>query len=268
MGIMVSVLAFRLSVAEDFRIVSEVFAGDSTSSPISHNLTLFSERLICDFLMSDDLIPQPKEVTIFDTQQKRFVLLDMDRKVRTEISDLQIQKLVDTLAHETQANEKSKFLISDNFTEETDWGEGSFRMSSPNITYHFKGAQPRESAILPAYFEFLDYFTKLNATDPRKLPPFPRMMLNQKIKQLGWLPSEVRISTKPNEFFREGWEACSTHCLTMGLTSRDKELLANAKRDWMQFRLVELTEYRQLSGSLAERQAKNVQNQQPGSQNR
>jgi hypothetical protein len=238
----------NLGVAEDFRIVSEVFVGDS-STPVSHNLTLFSDRLICDLLLSDELIPQPKEVTLFDSQRKRFILLDMQRKVRTEISDLQLNKLVETLAYETQLNEKSKFLISDLFTDEVDWNEGTVRLSGPNIAYQFKGSQPKDVLVLSYYFEFLDNFTKLNATDPRKIPPFPRMQLNQKIKQLGWLPSEVRVNLKANEFFREEVDACSKHVLTMGLTSRDKELLANAKRDWLQFKLVELTEYRQLGGN-------------------
>lgn len=231
--------------AQEFRITSEVYVGDSKTA-LTNNLTLFSDQLICDFLMSDEVNPRPLEVAIYDLRQKRFVLLDMNRKVRTEISDLQLDKLVDNLAQETQANERSKFLIADNFTDETDWANNSLRLKSDNMEYYFQGNQPQEPAMLPQYFSFLDNFTRLNATDPQKLPPFPRMKLNQRIKQLGWVPNEIQVTLKANEFFRETVEARSKHTLTPGLTSRDKELIAHAKRDWQSFPAQELPEFRQV----------------------
>jgi hypothetical protein len=222
--------------------------GDSTAI-YSSNLTLFSEQLICDFQMSDEVAPQPLEVVIYDSRQKSFVLLDMKRKVRTEISDLQIEKLVENLANETQKNEASKFLMSETFVEETDWANGTLTLKGENMEYFIRGNQPDDTAFLPQYFSFLDNFTKLNATDPRKIPPFPRMKLNQRIKQLGWVPVEVRVTLKANQFFRENREAQSKHTLTGGLTRGDRELISNAKRDWQAFKVVELTEFREVQAN-------------------
>jgi hypothetical protein len=239
------------AAAQEFRIASEVYMGES-KTPLTSNLTLFSDQLICDFLMSDEVNPKPLEVVIFDMRLKQFVLLNMSRKVRTEISDLQLNKLLENLAHETQVNERSKFLISDSFAEETDWANNTLRLKSDNIEYFFQGNQPSEPAILPQYFAFLDNFTRLNATDPRKLPPFPRMKLNQRIKQLGWIPSEIQVTLRSNEFFRETVDARSKHTLNLGLTSKDKELIASAKRDWQSFPAQELPEFRQLRVGIAE----------------
>lgn len=244
-GLSLALLGSQYCFAQEFRITSDVYIGDS-KAVLSSNLTLFSDSLICDFLMSDEVVPQPLEVVLYDTRQKRFVLLDLERRVRTEISDLQIEKLVENLAGETQKNEASKFLISETFVEETDWTNGTLSLKGDNMEYFFRGFQPEDPAFLPQYFSFLDNFTKLNATDPRKMPPFPRMKLNQRIKQLGWVPSEVRVTLKANQFFREDLEAQSKHTLTAGLTRGDRELITRAKRDWQGFKAVELTEFRQV----------------------
>ncbi len=233
------------ATAQDFRIDSEVYLAD-VKKPVSHSITLFSERLIVDFLMSEDDDLKAVEVVIFDSQQRRLVLLDMDRKIRTEITDLQLEKVVESLSRELQNNDATRFLTADSWVHDTDWSSNTVTMTSPNIVYQFRGTQPDNAAILPRYVEFLDNFTKLNATDPRKLPPFPRMKLNQKIKQLGWIPSEVRVTVKANDFVKEEIDARSKHRVTPGLSGSDKEWIANAKRDWVQLKEVDLKEYRGL----------------------
>lgn len=254
-GLLIVGLGANIGYAQEFRVTSDVYVSDTSgdsSKILTSNLTLFSEPLICDFLMSDDVAPQPLEIAIYDTRQKTFVLLDMNRKIRTEISDLQIEKLVENLASETQKNEASKFLITEKLVEETDWTNGTLSLKGDNMEYFFRGSQPDEPALLPQYFSFLDNFTKLNATDPKKLPPFPRMKLNQRIKQLGWVPSEVCVTLKANQFFRENLEAHSKHVVTVGLTRKDRELIAKAKRDWQTFKLVELTDFRQVHSNSSE----------------
>jgi hypothetical protein len=232
--------------SQEFRIQSQVYTSESTL-PVSHNLTLFSEKLICDFRMTEEVDAKPQESIVYDPRQRLFVLLDPQRKVRVEIPDIQLLKLVDGMRRETLQNDRAKFLINDTFEEDTEWSDGWVTLTSPNLTYRFKGEQPAEVSILPRYFDFLDSFTRLNASDPTKIPPFPRMRLNQTIKKLGWIPTEVQISTEPNGFFRQPINANSKHVLTSGLTTRDQELIADAKRQWVQFSAVDLAEYRGIS---------------------
>ena len=231
------------SIAQEFRMVSQIYQAESTM-PISQNETLFADKIICDFLMSNDADPQPIEVIIYEPHEHLLVLLDRQRKIRVEIPDFQVLRMVDGLRRETLQNEQTKFLLNDRFDEDSDWSEGWVTLTSPSMTYRFKGERPQDATILPRYFDFLDSFTNLNATDPKKLPPFPRMRLNQSIKKLGWIPSEVQLSITPNGFFREPMTAKSKHVITMGLSTKDRERIASAKRDWLSFKLVELTEYR------------------------
>ncbi len=228
---------------QEFRIESQVYAGDSVR-PISHNVTLFTPKLIFDLRLSEDAEQQPLEYVVFDTREKLLVLLDVEREVRVEIMDLELLKLLEGLRRETMQNNRTKFLTSDDFEEETDWSDGWVTLTSPSITYRFKGSQPEDVACLPPYFEFLDHFTRLNASDPTKIPPFPRMRLNQSIKKLGWIPDEVQIDIRQNGLFREPFKASSKHVLTHGLSASDHEIIEQAKKLWMQYRLVPLTEYR------------------------
>ena len=232
--------------AQEFRLDSQVYSGDS-SEPVSHNVTLFSPKLVCDYLMSNEVDPQPIEIVVFDTRQKLIVLLDPARKVRVEIPYLQTMKLTDALRRETLQNDRAKFLVNDEYEEDSDLVENWFTLSSPNIQYQIKGNRPKDETIIPAYLDFLDHFTRLSSTDPKRIPPFPRMRLNRTIKTLGWIPSEVKIKGYKNELFREAFTATSRHNVTSGLTATDRRMITDAKELWMQFSAVDLTEYRGLT---------------------
>lgn len=242
-----SVLTLASSLmGQDFKIASSIYTADS-HLPVSENLTLFGDNLIFDFSLSNDLNPQVIEVVIFDSAKKQFVLLDYSRQVKAEVSDLQVIKLIDGLTKETMQNESSAFLVKDEFEEELDEQANQITMTSPNIIYRATGRTPDNYAILPKYYEFLENFTKLTVTDPHKLPPFPRLKLNQALKRQNWLTTEVRVEIVANEFFREPWNAYSKHNLIMGLSSKDREMKQTAKNNWIHFRLVDLLEYRQIN---------------------
>jgi len=231
---------------QEFKISSQIYTANS-HLPVSENLTLFGDTLIFDFILSNDVNSQVIEGVIYDSAKKQFVLLDYSRKVRAEVSDLQIIKLLDGLTKETLQNESSAFLLKDEFEEELDEQNSQITFSSPIITYQVTGHTPDNYVLLPKYYEFLDNFTKLTVTDPRKIPPFPRLKLNQALKRQNWLPAEVRVEISTNDFFREPRSAYSKHNLITGLSSKDREMIQTAKNNWVQFRLVDLPEYRQIN---------------------
>ena len=231
---------------QDFRILSEIYV-QAEALPISQNLTLFSENLVFDFLLSHEVKPVPQEIVIYDVRQKLVVLLDPRRSIRTEISDLQLIKLIEVLSREVTQNETAQFLIKQPFEEELDLETGKLKLTSPAISYRVQGSQPKDPSLLPRYYEFLDTFSRLAATDPHKVPPFPRLKLNSAVKRLGWIPDQVSMSVKPNEFFKDPIEARSKHTLSVGLTNQDRELITDAKKNWLRYRVVDLPEYRGLT---------------------
>jgi len=229
--------------AHEFRIESHVYIGESTR-PATHNVTMFSNELAFDFMMPEELNAAPMEIVIYDSRQRLIVLLDNQREIRVEMSAVQLTKLVESLRRQTLENETAKFLVNDSFEVDTDWSAGWVTLTSPAITYRFRGEQPKNGALIPVYFQMMDVLTQLNATDPRQLPPFPRLKLNQTIRHVGWVPRDVQISVAANGFFPNSFSANSHHVLTEGLSKTDRDLMAEAKKNWMNFKQVDLKEYR------------------------
>jgi len=234
-----------VAVGQEFRIESSVYS-DSSTLPVSQNVTLFSKGLIYDFQLSDDAQPTALEIAIYDTRKHEMILLDPARKMRFELPDLRLMKIVEAVRRDTIQDNRSSFLVNDNFTEDIDLSTNWVTLTSPQIEYRYHGSQPKDVSVIPIYLQFLDRFTQLNASDPTKLPPFARMKLNQSIQGLGWIPSEVRISVKQNGLFREPFSAKSKHVVIHTLSDQDHERIAKAKSFWMQFESVDLEEYRGL----------------------
>ena len=70
--------------AQNFRIETDLYIGESTKAS-SRNVTIFSDLLVYDFLMSDAVEATPIQIAIFDRTEKKFILLDTEKKVRLEI---------------------------------------------------------------------------------------------------------------------------------------------------------------------------------------
>jgi hypothetical protein len=115
-----------------------------------------------------------------------------------------------------------------------------------STTYWMNGFVPAEPRILPAYFEFLDVFTKVQATDPRRIPPFARLRLNQSIRKLGWIPSRVEIKMSGKGFLKEPFAAHTKHQLALELSADDRVEIDFATKAWTHFPQVSLAKYRNL----------------------
>ena len=238
--------------AQNFRIETELYLGESSKSS-SRNVTVFSDTSIYDFLMSDTPVSEPLQITIFDRTQKKFILIDMQQKMRFELDRAQLIKLLEGLRNETMQDEASRFMADIQFLEDYDIAAGKINATSELIRYQLKGERPSDSTILPAYHEFLDHFTMLGATDPQSFPPFARLRFNQIIKKYGWIPEEVRFELNGNEAFKRTMTARTQHTVNMNLSDRDQERIELAKRCWMSYRKVSMAEFRGLPTSAQER---------------
>ena len=61
------------------------------------------------------------------------------------------------------------------------------------------------------------------------------------------MPTEVKVTVKPNSLFQKGLEARSTHALVNQLSKLDHQRIAEAKQQWLNFKAVDLSEYRNLT---------------------
>ncbi len=231
--------------AQEFKIDTQVYmAGDA--EPISHNVTLFSGQMIYDILLSTDSPAKPVEVVIYDRRQRSFVLLDVARKIRMNLQQEILVKMVEGLRQETTQNKVTSFLVTDNYKENVDENSGWHELKNDQITYRFQGDRPGDGLVMAAYGEFLDQFTRLNASDPKKLPPFPRLRLNQMIKKYGLIPTKVEASLSKNELFKNEIKLSSRHTFLNEISEMDEKRIEEVKSLWMSFRQVEFAEFRGL----------------------
>ena len=117
-------------------------------------------------------------------------------------------------------------------------------LTSPSIRYEVIGSRPADTAALKSHAEFLDIFTRLNASTPGGFPPFARLRLNQSIKQMGWIPSSVEIQIAANVMMPGGLKMKSKHVLIDGLSQNDISKIENAKKQWLGYRSVSLLKFR------------------------
>ena len=231
------------SAGPAFRIESSLYV-DGQAQPVTRNLTTFTDQLVFDFQLDPQSGQPLDEVVIYDRRNRKLFLLDSKRKVQLELHDVRLLKLLDGVRREAEQDQRTRFLVTDEFDEKVDAESKRVSLSSPNMTYQFVGTAPEDDRVMPVYFEFLDQFTRLQASDPKKLPPFPRIRLNQSIRRVGWVPTRVDILVKPNALFKTAFKAHTEHQLDMGIKAEHQSWMTRAKQNWSAFQPVSLAEYR------------------------
>ncbi len=232
-------------MSQEFRIETEVYAAGE-SAPVSRNLTLFSEHMIYDFQMTNESDSVPIEIVIFDQREKSFHLIDLARNVRLRLDQTEIVKMVEGARQQTKQNPKTKFLL-DSMTEKFDVTEKWMTVGNENISYRIEGTRPPDVSILPTYFEFLDQYTRLKASDPHSLPPFARLELNRAIKKVGWIPTTIEARYKANELIRSEIKMRSKHTFIGQISKQDHERIESAKAKLIGATPVTLGKFRGLS---------------------
>lgn len=230
----------------EFKIETKMFVEDG-KEPVFTNKTIFTQGLIFDFPLAAGS-KSPEEVLVYDSNLKTISLLDLKRQMQLKLMDVQLKKMVDSVRQQMAADDRSRPMIEQKFEEKIDTDKNTLELiGSQNMTYRLTGKVPESAKLLSAYFEFLDVFTRVQITDPKKLPPFARLRLNQSIRRVGWIPDRVEVSIGVNDFFPLSFKARTQHKLVMEVTERDRTEIALAKKNWAALPEVSLGKYRGLA---------------------
>jgi len=178
-----SLLFAAVAQGQDFRIETAVFESNE-KKPSIESLTIFNADKVYDFLLSD-----PRETIVMDLKRGRFILLDPERKMKSELLMDDVSKFNHDLIE--QASQRDAELIRPDFKylheEEGDW----HILSSDRLTYRAKGTPVRFKDAALRYRESADWSAQVNALRPGNPPPFARMQLNQLMAEKGLIPKEV-----------------------------------------------------------------------------
>ncbi|HTQ38536.1 MAG TPA: hypothetical protein VMJ32_05885 [Pirellulales bacterium] len=225
--------------ADEFRVESKVYSGKDESNT-SQSVTLFTDDRVYDFLSS------PDEITVFDFQRNRIVVLDPNRKLRTEMTTDRLNEFTEQLrvraARQTDA--LLKFAANPKFDgskSDDQW----LQFSSPQMTYRVQPAKPDNPNVVHEYRMFSDWSARLNAmTHPGALPPFPRLAVNDALEHNGQIPESVQLTVvAQNHLMAKPMVLRSEHLLTMRLLPTDRKRIDDAGKDLVTYPEVSLEEY-------------------------
>ena len=239
----------------ELRVDTSLYFGDKTS-PISQNVTLFQSGLVYDFSSSNsDSKSEEIEITIYDSQTKMFTLLDINRKIKFTIPQTRLVQLTEALRAQTSQNPELKFLTSADYTETSDQNSGWTTVDGEVIKYRFKGKQLRNPQNFDSYCEFLNQYTLLAVTDPRRTPPFARLRLNESIKKKGVVPTDIRLDMRKTPPMQKALTMKSRHTFVESLSKTDKAKIESAIEKLASYKTVSLSTYRGLSAAEASKDA-------------
>jgi hypothetical protein len=181
------------SAAEDFRIETKIYVGDE-KEPVSTTTTLFQRGVVYDLLDS------PPQTAVFRKpgggKPGRFILLDPERRVRTELSTDQLADVMNKLRNwaSRQRDPFLKFAANPQFAESFDRGTGQLLLTSQEESYVLKTEPADEPDALAQYREFLDWYARLNTLLEAGPPPEPRLAVNAALARYQVVPVSVELT--------------------------------------------------------------------------
>jgi len=223
--------------AADFCIYSKLHI----DKDVIESTTVFQAGRAYDFL------DNPREVTVFDAPGNKFVVLDPERKVRTEVTLEQIEAFTNNLKSETMKRSivpLLAFLAEPKFAEEFDPTKQELTLTSEWLTYRVQATTPKLPDAADIYADFINWQTKLNTMlRPGSLPPFARLQLNSALDSRGLMPTEVTATRHSPKGSRKDVTLRAEHRLQWRILSAEQDRLNEAATWLATFEQVNLREY-------------------------
>ena len=232
------------ATAQEFGVYTKVFniAGAKDEAPpevIVRSLTLFRSG------KAYDTIHSAGEVTVFEPNRRRFVIINGPRRLATEVGFDEITralKKAETTTREYVVELKRKGdpkslaaaapllgQLNPDFSERFDPGSSTLMLSGRGFRYRVNCTnepdttsidRPAFDAARRRYLEYTDWTAMLNyLLHPRALFPAPRVALNRKLKSRKLLPMTVELQDNSNA----GFHLRAEHQFHWRLTGKDRD---------------------------------------------
>lgn len=226
-------------VASDLRIETRVFAEDE-DQPVCQSVTLFSSGAVFDFRDERPIVVIYRPGT--PGKPGRFVLLDTERKIRTELTTDRIDGAIEGL-RKWAAQSEDEFLrftgqpsFVESFNEET----GELELIGEQLSYRLVTQPIEKPESKLAVRQFLDSFSKLQTLLETSLPPDPRLRVNEALFRHGVMPVETRLYSGA----QEEPSLRAEHFSIWMLSRSDRERIDKATDQMVSFQAVSNEEFR------------------------
>ncbi len=229
-----------MAAAADFRVDNRIYM-ENDKEPCVETTTLFHDGVVYDYLKA------PQEITVFDRNNERFMLLDVARRVKTEVKCNQVLALSEHLKTwaARQTDPLLVFLSAPRFDQQYHADSGTFVFASPLVTYEINTASAPTEAVSNQYREFSDWNVQLNALlNPGSTPPFARMVVSNALQTRHLLPEEVKLTMRLGSGFPpKRITIRSQHSFTDQLDQSDQDRIVQTGQYLEIFRAIPFEEY-------------------------
>lgn len=228
------------TIAADFRVENRVFV-NSSKEPAAASTTIFYRGTVYDFL------EKPAEVTVFDPLENRFILLDVDRQMKTELSTKTIDATLTRLRRlaEKSKDPKVRFLYHPEFAQTIDPKTNELVFDSDWMTYRVATAAAEDTVLARQYREFSDAYANLNMfLRPGSRPPYPRLVVSEAIERREEIPTGILLVLKYQRGLDLRQERLrSEHRFITRLLESDHDRIVAAGEQMASFKTVAYREY-------------------------
>jgi hypothetical protein len=211
-GMIPAVLLFTFATAhaQDISVSTQVFDGHARGGDRSGRpaLPITRSRVLFHAGKAYDCLDSGNQVTLFEPAQKRFVIIDGARRVRTVIPFAEIEEVLqlaqqraekklslERAAANRRENQLTEFQIHPKFTERFDESRRRLVMESRLLSYSVKGAPTEHPELLRPYLDYADWAARLNfVVYPNAQFPNPRLELNEALRRRQLVPIEVTLT--------------------------------------------------------------------------
>jgi hypothetical protein len=238
-GWILALLWVGFAFGEEFRVENEVFF-DGRKEPGIRSTTIFHQGIVYDYL------DQPQEITVFDAARGRFVLLDLTRKIRTELSTQRVAEFTDRLRKwaASQSDPFLRFLADPKFDIHYDDKTGQLTVASSWMTYRVNTIPAGNQTVSKEYRRFSDWYARMNTLlNPGTRPPEARLVLNASLEEHGRVPQTVLLEMRKEGLLQRKLVVRSEHQLFCRLVESDRDLIAQTDQFMAMFQVVDFAEY-------------------------
>lgn len=225
------------AVAQELRIETSVYVEDD-SEPVSDAQTLFDGEMVYHF------VEQPAQVTVYrapgPNRDGQFIILDLDREQRTDISTKRIGSLMKKLTKWAGEQEDPllKFSAQPVFEKTFDEDSGVLTLENPAWTYTVATVPAEDTNSMARYREFTDWYSRLNTMLHSSPPPGARLELNKVMSSHKVVPVEIRRTVESQDDSLR-----ATHLFTWRLSREDRQRIDATRGQLASFQKVENAEF-------------------------
>ena len=170
----------------------------------------------------------------------QFILVDTERKVRTEVTTDRIAALMKKVTNwaAQQEDQLLRFSAQPEFQVDFNEPSGALDLSSDVWTYRVATVPADQPESLLRYRVFTDWYARLNSMLHNTPPPGPRLQLNEELAKRGIIPVEINRTIA-----NENAQVRAAHLFSWRLSREDRARLEEAQEQLASFEKISNERY-------------------------